>query len=72
MYRILRQHVTYFARFVVSVTVGEHSVEVRNALLCRAIVSRLQTLLYCTHVHRMFDDLVIILQNKNVLSGSHV
>ena len=31
--------VTYFARFVVSVTIGEHSVEIRNTLLCTMVIS---------------------------------
>jgi len=62
--------VTYFARFVVSVTIGEHSVEIGNTLLCAMVISRLETFLYRAHVHRTLDDLVIVLHNHNVIKYS--
>jgi len=60
-YKRLTIMTPYFSRLVVSVAVGEHAIEVRNALLRTTVMSRLKALLNCSHVHWMLDDLVIIL-----------
>ena len=54
------------ANLVVDVAVGEHGVEVLNALLSVPVEVAVQALLYGAHVHRDLDDLVVVLKEKCV------
>lgn len=58
-----RRAVTYL---VVDVTVGKHGVEVLHALIGAPIVIILQPLLDGPHIHRILNDLVIVLEGKRV------
>lgn len=51
---------------VVDVAISEHCVEVLDALLGVPVVVVLQTFLYCAHVHRSLDDLVVVLGGEHV------
>lgn len=55
------------AHLVVDVAVGEHGVEVLDALAGTAVVVVLQPLLDGAHVHGLLDDLVVVLRQKNTL-----
>ena len=46
---------------VVSVAIGEHGLEVLDALGRRVVEVRLEALFNRPHVHRVLDDLVVIL-----------
>lgn len=52
------------AHLVVDVAVGEHGVEVLDALTGAAVVVVLQALLDGSHVHGLLDDLVIVLEQR--------
>ena len=58
----------HLAWLVVSVAVREHPVEVGDAVLRRAVEVGIEAFFNRTHVHRMFDDLVIILTEAASLS----
>ena len=49
---------------VVDVTVGEHGVEVLDTLTGAAVEVVLQALLDRPHVHRLLDDLVVVLGER--------
>ena len=49
---------------VVDVTVGEHGVEVLDTLAGAAVEVVLQALLDRPHVHRLLDDLVVVLGER--------
>lgn len=52
------------SHLVVDVAVGEHCVEVLHAFSRTPIIVVLQPPLDGTHVHRLFDDFVIILETQ--------
>ena len=52
---------TYLAWLIVRITVIEHSIKIFDTLLSTGIHIFLQFFLYFTHVHRMFDNIIIIL-----------
>ena len=56
----LRHHHDVLPSLVVHIAVGEHGVEVLDALLRRPVVVVVQPLLDCSKIHRMFDDLVVV------------
>ena len=55
----LQDNCVYY--LVVDVTVGEHGVEVLDALAGAAVEVVLQPLLDRPHVHRLLDDLMVVL-----------
>ena len=52
------------AGLVVHVAVGEHGVEVLHTLLGRPVLVRLQLLLDGAQVHRLLDDLEVVLETR--------
>lgn len=55
------------AHLVVDIAVGEHGVEVLDALAGAAVVVVLQTFLDGSHVHGLLDDLVVVLGQQTRL-----
>ena len=49
---------------VVDVTICKHSVEVLDTFLSIPVIVVFQALLYCSHIHRCFNDLIVILQRR--------
>lgn len=63
MQLVLKQPV---ADLVVDVAVCEHCVEVVYTLLGIPVVIVLQTLFYRAHVHRVLDNIIVVLQGVKV------
>ena len=56
----LRHHHDVLPSLVVHIAVGEHCVEVLDALLSRPIIVVVESLLDCAKIHRVLDDLVVV------------
>lgn len=52
------------SHLVVDVTICKHSVEVLDTFLSIPVIVVFQALLYCSHIHRRFNDLIVILESK--------
>lgn len=52
------------SHLVVDVTICKHSVEVLDTFLSIPIIVVFQALLYCSHIHRCFNDLIVILESR--------
>jgi hypothetical protein len=55
---------TYFTRPVVGLAIREHNVEVINTLISTVVIVCLQTLFDGSHVHRCFDDFIVVLKES--------
>lgn len=51
------------SHLVIDVTICKHSVEVLDTFLSIPVIVVFQALLYCSHIHWLLDDLVVILQH---------
>lgn len=61
----------FVSDLVVDVAVCKHCVEVVNALLGVPVEAVFQTLFDCAHVHRGFDDLIIVLGKDRAITYAH-
>lgn len=52
------------SHLVVDVTICKHSVEVLDTFLSIPVIVVFQALLYCSHIHRCFNDLIVILESR--------
>ena len=56
----LRHHHDVLPSLVVHIAVGEHCVEVLDALLSRPIIVVVEPLLDCAKIHWVLDDLMVV------------
>lgn len=59
------QLLIYLTRLVIGIAVIEHCVEVIDALLGTRIHVLFEFFLYIPHVHRSFDNVIVVLINRN-------
>ena len=52
------------SHLVVDVTICKHSVEVLDTFLSIPVIVVFQALLYCSHIHRCFNELIVILESR--------
>lgn len=60
---------TPISHLVVDVTICKHSVEVLDTFLSIPVIVVFQALLYCSHIHRRFNDLIVILESREQKSS---
>ena len=60
------------SHLVVDVTICKHSVEVLDTFLSIPVIVVFQALLYCSHIHRRFNDLIVILERKRAKGQCHL
>lgn len=58
------------SHLVVDVTICKHSVEVLDTFLSIPVIVVFQALLYCSHIHRCFNDLIVILESRESEKGN--
>lgn len=57
-------HLAPTSHLVVDVTICKHSVEILDTFLSIPVIVVFQALLYCSHIHRRFNDLIVILESR--------
>lgn len=60
------------SHLVVDVTICKHCVEVLDTFLSIPVIVVFQAFLYCSHIHRCFNDLIVILGSRKSKGQCHL